>query len=49
MTPNLENSTQYDETNSEGIQQQKLCSQFLWGNIKVEEYSEDVAIDGRII
>jgi len=49
MTPNLKNSTHCDKTNSENILQQKMCSQFLWGNVKVENYSEDVATDGRII
>jgi len=49
MTPNIKNSTQYDKTNSEGILQQKLCSRFLWGNVKVEDYCEDTATDGGII
>jgi hypothetical protein len=49
MTPNIENSTHYDKTNSDGILQQKMCSQFLWRNKKVEDYSDDTATDWRII
>ena len=49
MTLNFKNSTHYDKTNSEGILKLKMCSKFLWGNVKVEDYSEEIAIDGRII
>lgn len=28
---------------------EKMCSQFWWGNIKVEDYYEDVPTDGGII
>jgi len=49
MTPNFKNSTHYDKTNSEGTLQLKIRSQFLCGNVKVEDYSEDVATDGTTI